>query len=345
MKKILFLFFLLNTVAFAFENKYDFGRGFNINNNIWIGGYLTFSYKNRDDKGSLKFEDIALLSRISFGNISLFSEIEAKNIYISSFNSHKRTGNNKYIPKIEKSRNWHFDFEIERLFIEYNYNKYLNFKVGRFLTPLGIWNKIHIDALKWTVSDPLVSTNFFPMFTTGIDLYGFIPLGRNIKYNIFVQRNENINPSYNNLKVDKLTGFQIEKIVNINQRYGFNGGIFDEDISYERYTFLGIFGKTKIKKLYFSSEIFYAFEKNKGNVKHKEHGKITYYIQSAYRVFPSHYVVFRKDGLYDSSDDKTIDIWTVCWNYRPRFNVSFKVEYQIFEKYPDCFRLSFALLF
>ncbi len=326
----LFLFFIfLYTSSFASDFRYTFGRGLFIDNRIWLGGYISASYWNKEGDYRFSFDDIAFLSRFFMGNLSLFSELEAKNIYTLS-HSHK----NRY---------WNFKFEIERLFLEYKKNEYINLKIGRFLTPLGIWNKIHIDALKWTASDPLVSTSFFPMFTTGIELSGFIKNG--IKYELFIQKNESINSSYNNLQTEDMIGFQLEKIKNLSSRYGINVGRFDEKVSNERYTFVGLYGKTKIKGIYISSEFFYAHEKFKGEKKHKEYGKITYYFQGVYRLFSKNYLVFRKDGLYDSSDDKRIDIWTFCWNFRPRFNISFKAEYQIFEKENDIYRFSFSLLF
>ncbi len=333
MKRIIFIFFLLfYTTALAIEPKYNFGRGFFLNQNIWIGGYFTLSYWKKNSQYSFKFEDIAFLTRISYKKASFFSEIESKNIYISS--------------NTEKECKWNFKFQIERLFLEYNHSKYLNTKIGRFLTPLGIWNKIHIDALKWTVSDPLVSRKFFPMFTTGIQLFGYLSTSKKIKYELFVQKNESINSSYNNLKPDNMIGLQIEKIKDIHNKFGFNIGRFDEEISNERYAFIGLYGKTKLKKLYLSSEVFYANEKYKGiNKHHRESGKFTYYLQSVYRVFSKNYFILRKDGLYDSSDDKHIDIWTFCWNFRPRFNVSFKMEYQLFERRDDYLRFSFSMLF
>lgn len=106
-----------------------------------------------------------------------------------------------------------------------------------------------------------------------------------------------------------------------------------------------MYGKTKLKNYYLSSEVYYANERKKGNVRHKEHGKITYYVQVARRVFNKTYFIFRKDGLYDSSDKHRVDIWTFTLNFKPRFNISMKAEYQLYERKNDYIRLSFALLF
>ncbi|NPA54051.1 MAG: hypothetical protein GXO21_05220, partial [Aquificae bacterium] len=229
-----FLFFCF-TFSYGGEIFYQFGRGLYIKNNFWLGGYFSLNFWKRGDKHTFKFEDIALLSRVNYKKVSLFSEIEAKGVFVSS--------------NTEKNCNWNLDLQIERLYFEYNHSRNLNLKLGRFLTPLGIWNKIHIDALKWTVSDPLVSRKFFPMFTTGIELYGFLPSIKNFKYEVFVQKNKGINDSYNNLQPRNMFGLQIEKIFNINKKLGFNLGRFDEEITNERYTFLGLYGKTKFKKL------------------------------------------------------------------------------------------------
>jgi len=330
MVRIILFFLLFYTLGYGFDFPYQFGRGIYLKN-IWIGGYFSVNYWKKNSNHSFSIDDIALLSKFSYRRISLFSEIETKDIYLYSSE--------------EKNRYWKLKPEIERLYLEYNHNEYFNVKIGRFLTPLGIWNKVHIDALKWTVSDPLVSTEFFPMFTTGLGLYGYISEEKNIKYNFFLQKNKSINASYNNLKTDDILGFQIEKTFSIHKKAGLNFGIFDEDRLNEKYRFLGLYGKTKIKNFYLSSEAYYAYERKKGDVKHKEFGKVTYYLQSVYRIFSKNYLVFRKDGLYDSSDKHHVDVWTFCWNYRPRFNISFKFEYQLFERREDYIKISFAMLF
>ena len=331
MKKITFAFLLFYTFSYGGDLFYQFGRGLNVDNHLWLGSYISINYWKKGSENEIKFDDIALLSKIFFGKFSLFSEFEANNIYVSS-SSRK----NKY---------WDIEFEIERIFLSYHYNDFFNIKIGRFLTPLGIWNKIHIDALKWTVSDPLVSTAFFPMFTTGININGYFSIKENIKYEFFIQKNKSINSSYNNLKTEDIIGFQVEKLFDINKKIGINGGIFEEEEVQEEYKFLGLYGKTKIKSFFFSSEVYYANEKSKKKVKHKEYGKITYYLQLVKRIFNKTYFIFRKDGLYDTSDKHHVDIWTFTLNFRPRFNISFKVEYQLYERKDDYIRSSFAVLF
>ncbi len=331
MKKIISIFLLLYTFSYGEDLFYQFGRGLNVDNHLWLGSYVSLNYWKKGDKSEVKFDDIALLSKIFFGKFSLFSEFEAKDIYVSSSKN-----KNKY---------WDINFEIERIFFNYHHNEFFNIKVGRFLTPLGIWNKIHIDALKWTVSDPLVSTSFFPMFTTGINVNGYISTKRRLRYELFLQKNKSINSSYNNLRTDNIIGLQIEKLLDINKKYGINIGSFEEKNIQEKYRFLGLYGKTKITSVYLSSEIYYANEKSKQSIKHKEHGKITYYLQLVKKIFKKTYFIFRKDGLYDSSDKHRVDIWTFTLNFRPRFNISFKLEYQLYERVSDYIRFSSALLF
>ena len=331
MKRFLFLFLFFYTLAYAEDISYKFGRGLNLGRYFWFGGYISLNYWKKNSKHSFKLDDLAFLTRISLNRFSIFSELEADDVYVSS--------------STEKNRYWHIEPEIERLYVNYYYNEFLNFKIGRFLTPLGIWNKIHIDALKWTASDPLVSTFFFPMFTTGLNLNGYLPFLESLRYDFFIQKGKGINASYNNIKTDDMVGFQLEKIFDINKKIGLNGGIFDADNVNEKYKFLGVYGKTKLKNYYLSSEVYYANERKKGNVRHKEHGKITYYVQVARRVFNKTYFIFRKDGLYDSSDKHRVDIWTFTLNFKPRFNISMKAEYQLYERKNDYIRLSFALLF
>ncbi|MDR2875275.1 MAG: hypothetical protein LBV44_05040 [Methylobacillus sp.] len=66
------------------------------------------------------------------------------------------------------------DFDIERLYADYNFTDALIARGGRFLTPIGRWNVIHAAPLVWTTSRPAVTERLFPMAVNGAMLYGTV---------------------------------------------------------------------------------------------------------------------------------------------------------------------------
>jgi hypothetical protein len=58
---------------------------------------------------------------------------------------------------------FHKTIELERAWFEYSHSDLINFRVGRFITPAGIWNVDHGSPIITTVAQPN-QTSFFPIF-------------------------------------------------------------------------------------------------------------------------------------------------------------------------------------
>jgi hypothetical protein len=59
---------------------------------------------------------------------------------------------------------------LERLYFEWTIDPALSLRVGKFLTPFGIWNVVRRAPLTWTVDRPVATQNAFPEHTTGASL-------------------------------------------------------------------------------------------------------------------------------------------------------------------------------
>ena len=59
---------------------------------------------------------------------------------------------------------------LERLYLDWTATPELTVRVGKFLTPFGIWNLIRRAPLTWTVDRPVATQNAFPDHTTGLSL-------------------------------------------------------------------------------------------------------------------------------------------------------------------------------
>ncbi len=295
--------------------KYVKGRGLKIIPlNMTIGGYVSLYYQK--DKNLEKFgaEDAALLV---FGKIKdrigYFFEIELDDFY------QVVNGKERVKRKID----------IERLYLDFEINEYVNLRLGKFITPVGLWNPIYINILKWTTSDPLTAEYFFPQFTTGVQLYGNLP--GDWRYFLFFQRNKGIDENYNNFVSKWIIGTEVEKDINENLSLGFNLGKFKLKNKPETLTFWGLNAKYQTHLLEVSGEFMYAWEKEDylgGSLSYR----LSYYLQGVYRVMPKNYAVLRYGFFRDKSDHSRYRILTLGWNFRPSYNFVIKAEYQLRER-------------
>ena len=67
--------------------------------------------------------------------------------------------------------------ELERLYGEYTIADAFRVRVGRFLTPVGVWNENHAEPLTWTAVRPLTTYRSFAKSTTGAMIAGDASLG------------------------------------------------------------------------------------------------------------------------------------------------------------------------
>jgi hypothetical protein len=75
---------------------------------------------------------------------------------------------------------------LERLYVDYRAADAVNFRVGKFLTPVGRWNQDHADPLTWTTLRPLISQSAFPTNATGLMIFGNLAWGQQgVDYQLF----------------------------------------------------------------------------------------------------------------------------------------------------------------
>ncbi|NPA57707.1 MAG: hypothetical protein GXN94_00280, partial [Aquificae bacterium] len=175
---------------------------------------------------------------------------------------------------------------------------------------------------------------------------GYLPFFEDVEYHVFLQKTRNIDHEYNNVKSDDFVGFQLKKYFSPRKYIGVNGGRFYDTDFKETAVFGGLFAYLNLKRFYLFGEGYFAYEDEKHHASYpKKVDKWSYYVQSAYRVFSKNYLTVRNEYFKDRSDGGYLNVWTVGWNYKPRFNISLKGEYQIFEKRHNRFLTSFAVLF
>jgi hypothetical protein len=122
---------------------------------VWLGGDVTVNATvPQSGKASFELDDVNLLVRYEpLPRLAFFSETRLENTLTVSVGSGAR---------VESS-----DIFIERLYVDWLVSPHLTVRVGKFLTPFGVWNEIRRAPLTWTVERPLVTEQTFPEHTTG----------------------------------------------------------------------------------------------------------------------------------------------------------------------------------
>ncbi len=316
------LLLLLSCFLFSFSLdlkgvSYKKGRGLRIEPlRSTVGGYITTAYEKSESYEEFSLDDIALLIYgRPFNRVRYFLEFELNESYVVS-NGKERTKRK---------------IDFERLYLDLEQSDALKIRVGRFITPVGLWNPIHINVLKWTTSDPLTATEFFPKFTTGVQLFGELP--HDFSYSLFFQNNNGISENYNNFLIKKLVGGEVRKGLSDSAKIGLNGGWFEIKEPKEELTFFGLNTIYRVPRIELSGELMYAIEKEKyvpGSTLWSY--RLSYYLQGVYRVFRGNYAILRYGHFKDKSDGRDYRILTFGWNYRPVYYIALKAEYQLREK-------------
>jgi hypothetical protein len=74
----------------------------------------------------------------------------------------------------------------ERLYVEYSASELIRLRVGRFLTPIGIWNEQHAEPLTWTPTRPLTTYLPFAKSLDGVLVAGEASAaGRDVGYAVY----------------------------------------------------------------------------------------------------------------------------------------------------------------
>ena len=332
----IFLFIFLSFFSLGVSSEdgyfeYTPGRGLKLKPlKSTVGGYITlyyekdYYYKNKAE--ILELDDVAIFI---FGrplkNFRYFIEIEADEIA-----GIKLKGKEKFNRRIF----W------ERAYIDILFNEHFKLRIGRFITPIGFWNPIHINVLKWTTSDPFTALKFFPRFTTGVRIFGNLPY--DINYSLFYQNNKGISEDYNNYLTRKVYGLEIEKKFSHRFTFKVNFGSFKIKKPKERIDFSGVGFLYRFKRGEFSME--YMYGKEDEEYLHYDSYRESFYAQWVYGIFRKNFLILRYDYFKDKSDGLNISSYTIGWNFKPVFYVSFKAEYQFSTDYDRLF-ISFSWMF
>jgi hypothetical protein len=307
------------------EEEYQLGEGMQLASlPLFVGGYVSSDYRNMNDENRYRLDDIAVMGYGSYDKFSYMAEVEYKSFYVET-----HTGDTTNITKDTK-------IHTERVYLDYKLDENYMFRVGKYNNPIGFWNLLPVNVLRDTTSNPVSLEILFPKFTTGGSAsYSSYDEGE-LKIDLMIQNNNDLDHDYNNYIVDKHYGFNLSYEQD-DYTLKVNGGYFRNVISYDPseanepyeslehpedlYYFL-LSGKYETQKYQFLGEI--------GTQRKESEFTTNYagYVQGLYRFTEQHTGIVRLESYDDKYHNKEDDIAIVGYTYRPIYPVAIKSEYQ-----------------
>lgn len=216
----------------------------------------------------------------------------------------------------------HGRFRVERAYGDLRFADAFNFRIGKFLTPVGRWNVIHAAPLVWTTSRPLTSERPFDVNTTGAELYGsFFTDPAVLTYRMFGQFVDQLQERPADVRQERSIGGRIEAALSIGPELGATY------MAYRRvggdWSHLGgidfLWQLGPLETL--AEAMFDDAENQTGN-------EIGGFLQLAYEVIPHWFSVGRFESFHPRSGTP-VEIFTLGGAYRPFPNLIWKAEYDL----------------
>jgi hypothetical protein len=122
---------------------------------LWVGGYLTNTLSLLEDApDALTLTDVGLLLRYQLTpTVSLFNETDLDDSVTWESGHGVEVGSRVLL--------------LERLYADWQPRPDVTLRLGKFLTPFGLWNVVRRAPLTWTIESPLIAETIFPDHITG----------------------------------------------------------------------------------------------------------------------------------------------------------------------------------
>ena len=178
---------------------------------ITLGGYATENFTVKKNRPwELSTEDLSLfIGWEGTGKLKFFSELSLEDALIFRQPGTLTTS--------------HRSLAFERAYFDYAQSERLNFRLGKFLTPVGHWNLIHADPLVWTTSRPLITNRPFPTYATGAMIYGTrTAFGKELDYSMYASSGQEIRGNSNQDVFDSAYGLHLTYAMPRSGQLGFS---------------------------------------------------------------------------------------------------------------------------
>ncbi len=290
---------------------------------VYTGGYLSLHEEITERASRFSIYEAALMLYGEFDRSGFMSEFELYNFYVKDSGNSSNEEFNKRV-------------YIERLYFYLYPDEGSKITVGKFYSHIGFWNRMSIDVLRDTTSDPFFIYTIFPISTTGI-LYER-ELNEKISASVSIQQNSGIHSDINSFNTDRHYSVSL----NIEQdtiewrtsagwyRIETENGRWYASLSFQKiFESMTILGESAVA-------IDSSFSKG---------FSYDIYIQDTWHIRERHDIIFRIEK-YREGTSQTRDLAALAgYTYRPKPNIALKAEYNMYERKSGKALFSFSLMF
>lgn len=320
MKKLLLLLSLLLSGLNA--DDYKLGRGYEWYNNDTLslnisGHFDTYWHTSSETNNSVGLDQAGL---ILSGNITpkLSFLVEGGSDDIIDYD-------------LTSGESQSTDIQFMRAYAVYRFYDALSLKAGLFLSPIGIWNRTYIPALRWSNFTPYVAKGFFPKIIAGVEASGYVFQDRSFSYSLFYHKEGEYDTNKNNVVADEFVGGEVRYHFGLRSKVAIPFGRYRSETSKEICLFTGMNILLPFNKNEFSAEMIYKDgEWTWDNGKTTTWKDYAWYLQYVQHLYEKHFAALRvgQSGRFDSMqnwDDKNV---VLSYIYKPQTSLSIKAEYR-----------------
>lgn len=209
------------------------------------------------------------------------------------------------------------DLELERLYLDYAWSDALQFRAGKFLTPIGRWNQIHAAPLTWTPSRPLITEATFPTNATGLMARGVYGLAAGaLEWSFFASSGAELVPDPDLDTFSEAFGLRLDYDTGRDLRLGFSFSQFEQESEREvRKALYGVDLAWNFGRLELLGE-WAVRSLDSSNSKSDERG---YYLQAAVPLVGELFAVGRYESFdpAEEASDFHLHLGGLAWRWQP----------------------------
>jgi len=309
--RFLILFFIFSHSSHA---DYTVGDGLELGK-VLISGYNETSWEAKNGQPqTITIDDLSLFVSATINNyINPFVEMEIASA--SLWEEAKGAG-------FRGSR-----LVLERLYNDIHLNEQINIRIGKSLSPVGEWNRIHAAPLVWTTNRPITTQFSFSESISGLNIQ-YTQHNNNVYQIYFQPGNEWVpKPIIKNRprRYNSVFGLSFDKYFNLNDKLGFAFQYAQVRGSQDKQWVFSLDGQWQSKLIDFEFQSTYTIIdfKHPANKKSNEWGS---YFQAIWHFNEKWHAVFRPEYFEARTKESQSSI-LYGLVYRPEPALSFKLEY------------------
>ena len=302
--------------------------GENILNRVNLAGYYNFRYFNEDSPavGAFQQHHLALILSKQLRHWNFLMELELQN------EPHHREGGEEG----EEGEETHTDISgegiisVENAWMEYNQSRFLNFRVGKQLSPQYWWQHRYPN-LTYSTTRPIFLRELFPPELTGAMIHGSAgkAVGASelaLGYKFYVANNEVPNSDRQDLRDGKAWGGKLELRLPAMGRLKrldfaadlYNGKLFTHNMLGSD-TVWGFESQLEVDRFLLNTE--YARGNSLGQ------SRFGYYVQPAVRLHERWLAFYRIEKLDSPRIERNETRHLAGINFRPFAQIALKLEF------------------